>query len=1119
MHPIVEALNLSPQQLDAISGLSGDALITAGAGTGKTRTLTARFLQLLAGGVPLRRIVAITFTRKAAREMRNRIRQQIWDYLGRTDLDEQERQRWHRIVIAMDAARISTIHSLCREILQTHPAEAKVDPHFQTLDEGKMLLLQNEVVNRTLMVVADRPHLAELIGDVGTKLIRQAIMQVLQAGAEGEAVLISLDDDPQVQLARWEQWLLARQRQRLQALMRTQDWQAARDQLSAASPLSGEDKLAIQRTSALRALNLLSQSGEGAQFRRGVALLQQITLSGGSQRNWPGGKEQVTEVKDAIKILRAPFGSIKQPGPDAWLGQTLNDLDAHSAVALLKLKSMVLLAFRIYREAKREQQVLDYDDLETLALRLLDENAHVRAYWRQQVQALLVDEFQDTNARQSQLLMLLNGERGKRFLVGDAKQSIYRFRGADVAVFRDVGSKFVENGARVTALDETYRADEPLVHGLNALLKSTLGEGEHPWEAPFIPLVSARRSVPGCKGPVSIELQLSQGARRDGSLKRAAQAAVARLQELFAAGKCTPKDVAILTRASSSFSAYEDALDAAGIPFLTLAGRGFYRRPEIRDLLIVLRAAADPTDDLALAGALRSPGLGLSDISLFQLAQQRDDWRRLDTLPDGVSRSVSLWQSLAAPPEMMDVEEVVRARRAYNLLATLHDRVGRVPAADLLKHYIDEVDYLGILVAAGQDRAMRNVMKLLADIQRSGIVQVFEVNDYVQSVRDVGVREGEASVVAEGVVQIMTVHRAKGLEFPIVVLGDITYAYQSMPDLFFGDGQISWKLPDPTNSKKRPVLYDALVQGERLKEEAEQKRLFYVAATRAESFLLMNGVLGRQVRGWLKWVRDVLPDFPDVFDGGAIISTECELSDGVIVRCSQVGNAWKPDGGKFSVGSKIPGDEPPFQPDLIAARAIEEDIIDAKQEAAERKPEQRVWRVSAMEGKRAWAPSWIVGKLIHRAIEVERFPDDSKFDTWLMASARSMGLSDEESIKNALQRAHRILTNLQRSPLWKTVLAAEERFHELPYAYKTSSGRIDRGTIDLIYRADDRWVIVDFKTDRVSDDSELFARITEMGYAHQVERYRAAMQRLMGQDPEIILCFLDVHGRVKTVSL
>ena len=1118
MHPIVDALELSPQQLDAIAGLGGDALITAGAGTGKTRTLTARFLQLLAGGAPLRSIVAITFTRKAAREMRNRIRQHIWAYLARADLDEKERQQWHRIAIAMDAARISTIHSLCREILQTHPAEAKVDPHFQTLDEGKMLLLQSEVVTRTLMVVADHPHLAGLIGEIGEKMVKRAVMQVLQAGAEGESVLAGLKDDSQAQLSEWEHWLLARQRQRLQTLMQTPAWQEARDYLAAAAPLSEKDKLALQRAHALKALDLLNPSNEGGQFRQGVALLQQINLSGGSQKNWPGGKEQVAEIRAAIKVLRAPFGSSRQPGPDAWLGQTLNEFDARSADALLKLKSIALLAFKIYRKAKKEQQVLDYDDLETLALRLLEENAHVRAYWRQQVQALLVDEFQDTNARQSYLLMLLDGNRGKRFLVGDAKQSIYRFRGADVEVFRSIGAKFAKSGARVTALDETYRAEEPLVHALNTLLKSTLGAGKHPWEAPFSPLVPARRSSLGCQGPVSVELQLSRGSRRDGALKQAAQAAVVRLQEVFAAGKCTPGDVAILTRASSSFSAYEDALDAAGIPFLTLAGRGFYQRPEIRDLLNVLRAAADPTDDLALVGALRSPGLGLSDISLFLLAQQRDAWRHLNASSGETPHPVTLWRSLASPPDGMDAEEMARARRAYDLLATLHDMVGRVPAADLLKQYIDEVNYLAILASSGQNRAMRNVMKLLDDIQRSGIVQVFEVNDYVQSVRDVGVREGEAAVVAEGVVQIMTVHRAKGLEFPVVVLGDVTYEHTSAPDLLFTDKQISWKLTDPMNPKKRPVLYEALLQEERLKEEAEQKRLFYVAATRAKSFLLMNGVLGRQIRGWLTWVMDVLPELPEALEDDAILSTDCELSDGSVVRCSQIGKTWKPTGGMFSSGDSVSG-EPPFLPDLIAPRAIEEDILDDKQKAVERKPEQRIWRVSAMEGKRAWAPSWIVGKLIHRAIEGERFPDDPKFNAWLMSSARSMGLSDEALIRNALVRARRVLTNLKESPLWKTVLAAEERFHELPYTYQTASGRIDRGTIDLVYHTGDHWVIVDFKTDRIRDDSELADRIAKMGYARQVKRYQAAMQTLVGRDAEIILCFLDVHGGVETVTV
>jgi len=1114
IHPILRSLSLSPQQWAAIDHLRDDALITAGAGTGKTRTLTARYLQLLAQGAPVRSIVAITFTRKAAREMRNRIREQVWRYVEREDIDDAERERWRSIAVQLDAARISTIHSLCQEILRTHPAEAQVDPDFQTLEEGKAALLQEESVDEALFWAAGQEQVAGLLASTPEKTVREAVKTLLAGGGEAWSLLMAFPNDPDALLARWEKWLIENQLARLRELMAEPEWRDAQRFIETIAPRDAADKLAVQWARAREALLLLEKAGADGGFREGVQTLRHLNFTGGRQTAWPGGKDGKNAVAAALKRLRLPFKSdSKFPGSgnDAWLGESLNQEDARVARALLQLRAIALQAGDIYAARKADLQALDFDDLEERAIRLLEQSDEVRAWWQSQVQALLVDEFQDTNARQTRLLHLLDGGRGVRFLVGDGKQSIYRFRGADVEVFQNLRRDFERRGKRVAPLDETWRAHEALVHGLNSLLEPVLGEARHPWQVPFEALQPARPAGPRCPGPPFIEFHLATGSKQEGALKRAAQAVVWRLQEMMDRGRCKPGDVAILTRASGSFSAYEDALDAAGIPFLTLAGRGFYQRPEIRDLVTVMRAAADPTDDVALAGALRSPGLGLSDAALYRLARQRDAMSQAD------GPRASLWQTLSEAVEAVEPEQI-RAERARSLIQQLNGMAGRAAVADLLKFYLDESDYLAILAAAGQPRAVRNVSKLLDDVQRAGFVQVEAFIEYVKLARSTSMREGEAPVVAEGAVQIMSVHRAKGLEFPIVVLGDVTYRGRSRSGLLLSAGQIAWKLPLLPGEKQGPVLYEALERVEAGKDEAEDRRLLYVAATRAQEALLISGVAS--ARGWLEMLAQAVP--LDVSGWKeAVTDARREVytlaGSATPVHCTLIGPEWTP-GPRPSAPQSAPR-APRFEPRMLARVDGGEEALDEKLRAAEEKPERRVWRVVPPEERRAWAPSWLVGALIHRAIEIERFPDDPRFDGWFRASARGLGVSDEAMLDNALWRARSTLKRLQRSALWRELITADRRIHEHPYAYADASGRVDRGVIDVIWQKNGRWFLVDFKTDRVRDAAAMRERIQEMAYEAQVRRYIRAMASFLGKTPAAYLCFLDVGGEVAVIEV
>jgi ATP-dependent helicase/nuclease subunit A len=621
----------SPEQAPAVRERGRDIVVTAGAGTGKTRTLVARYLSLAAEGLPLRSIVAITFTRKAAREMRNRVRDEIRVYLERSDLSEAERHRWQSLYADLDAARIGTIHSLCSEILRGHPAEAGVDPRFEVLDEGQGNILLRRVVDGALAWAADNEVLVGLFSLLGEGMLRRTLESMIGQRLDVQACLANL---PAPLWPVWEARLLPP----IQAfvddagvLADFEELLCVRDEGTLAQAEAAGDKLAAPLRRLLACweeITAYRAQGDWAAIVACLPSLRGEMASVGQVKNW-----QAHNPKPIIAELRARYDEQLK----AWLGKGIDlALEQQLAEAVPALQSLFEHAATGYERLKGERQALDYDDLEAGALALLQQNTAVRTRWQDEIQALLVDEFQDTNGRQRDLVTLLNADRGRLFIVGDAKQSIYRFRGADVVVFRRERERIEQDGGAALSLETSYRAHRDLIAGLNALLRPVLGEEadpERPWAEPFAPLRHHRQEPgPGFVEP-HVELHLTVGPKSGGALNRAAEALAGRIAELVSGevqiedhGLTRPLDYgdfAILCRASTSFSAYEDALEWAGIPFLTVAGRGFYGRPEIRDLLNILQALADPDDDLVLAGMLRSPAFALSDAALYHLSQKR----------------------------------------------------------------------------------------------------------------------------------------------------------------------------------------------------------------------------------------------------------------------------------------------------------------------------------------------------------------------------------------------------------------------------------------------------------------------------------------------------------------
>jgi ATP-dependent helicase/nuclease subunit A len=1143
---ILTLFPLTDDQRTAATVRDAAISVTAGAGSGKTRALVGRYLALLEAGLPLRSLVAITFTDKAAREMRNRVRAAISDWLEQGGASN--RNFWEDAFSAMDAARISTIHGLCAAILRAHPAEASLDPAFDVLEEGQSAVWRARAVEEGLAWATTQPDVVRLFGAFQEEHLRRLLANLLDNRLDVEQVLAHLPQDP---LGQWaialDTWFTRQ--------FSIPSWQGAIKTLAALRAQKPDDKLEIARQAVLDRWTEVCRAQAARDWDSlfaALLALREAIASGGQKGNWAA--DDLVAAREAMRALRTHFDQVvgqlvDKRKPLSWA------LDDQAAELLPLVRRLFERTCAIYQGYKSETHALDFDDLEQMTAQLLTTNQVLRARWQTEIKAILVDEFQDTNQRQREIVYALAGfdtpaapasNLGQElseeppantlpslFVVGDAKQSIYRFRGADVAVFRQVQADIRAAGGTLINFDLTFRAHKALVETTNALLAPLMAAEDdpaRPYDVPFIPLTAHRPTPRGGISAPYLEFQLGLGDDRSEGRLAAATGLAQRLHELHAAGQLDWQDVALLFRASTAFGVYEDALEGAGIPFVTVAGRGFYDRPEVRDLLNALAAITDPTDDLAMAGLLRSPAIGLSDEGLYLLR-----W-------DGKGARRSFWAALQGEG-LSDLAEEDRiwAEFARQVVADLHEWAGRVSVAQLLKTFLDTTHYRAALgLVSGGERLRRNMDKLLADAHRSELVGVPEFLEYVAALRDVAARESEAPTEAEGAVQLMTIHKAKGLEFPVVVLADAGYTSRSLSAPFHLDQELGLTL-NLSDGEARPAVFSLAAWHEAEQAAAEEQRLLYVAATRAMEKVIISGSArlstaqkgaGRLLlSGWLVQLAEVvglsetqLPEMPAMpqpipltWENGA---AACTIYPPVSIALSR-GETSRVDAAvtESSLSDlSRPYTGPSEPPDLLTPLVVTHSAgVDEKLSARESDPPPRVWRVVPKD--KTEVPAWVIGNLTHTALRHWRFPDDEGFADFLTTFALETGLTDEASIQAALRRVTKLLTRFQDHPLYAE-LSAAERHPELPYSL-TIDGQTHSGLIDLLFRSspDAIWTIAEFKTDRLADGADLMRYMQEQGYDRQVQGYVQAVAQQMRISPRVLLVFLSVGHSIRVLSL
>ena len=1166
-------MQLTSEQAAAVTIHDRNLIVTAGAGSGKTRVLVERFIALLRmhPDWPLPSIVAITFTEKAAREMRDRVRSAIEAQLA--SAPEHQRAHWFERYAALSEARIGTIHALCAHLLRANPAEAGLDPAFEVLDETEAAIVLEDALEAALVrLVASGSPAAMLLSEYDLRAVRSVLRAYARTGSAA-AVAEALAGDPRALLERWHAAWHDERAALIRDLRANPDWRAA---LAWIEPhrLPADDRLTPIWEAVFAATPALLFGDDDTCWQAVENLSSRIKVNAGSKANW-GGEEGLQACKDALRRIREPLKQALDTLPPPP-----GDLDERALVWLARWGEAIAVAAEEYRRLKAERGALDFDDLEHGARELLRSDA-VCARYHAEFRHVLVDEFQDTNAAQRDIIYRLCAVdrpegAGRLFVVGDPKQSIYAFRGADVSVFGAVRDDLLRAGGQELPLSTSFRTHERLVGAFNDLFGAILRVGDGPAARYEIALghpLTAHRACDLVQAPhqaqpvtvIAIRAPESGAGTEFSDIDKLRRWEAWELAQLLRRwvnegapiwdrerdGGCYRPagygDMAVLFQAMTSAPLVEDVFKAAGVPYVTIAGRGYFDRQEVWDLLNLLRALHNPADDLALAAVLRSPLFGLSDEALLAL--------RLS--PDGSGSPIPLWQALRGDdPPWLPEADIPALDFARDVLTELRDRAGRVSIAELLARALDRTGYLATLSGLPDGTRRRgNVEKLLRLARASGRIGLGAFNTYARDLTAREAREGEAAVEVEDAVKLMTVHASKGLEFPIVALFDTTWTRNEQSEVFALDpdaGPVCIPPRETPDDKAKPFAVAWAKTLAARRELAERRRLLYVAATRAADHLILSGSLKSvSTHCWLAQWLDALGISTDALQPGAdpiLVERDwgqCAIHvpltppdpATLIPRAVRGDTGW--DHPSIVAGEAVPGVAAapppllapvPIEPDA-PARALSATQIARLGHAPYYDPQvagRRAFRHAVLhDAPDALHPlpdpdpaaTWrarIVGETVHRALRAWLLPgtvDPALLDRRLRTYAWEQGVSQPGSIDAVVQDAARLLSKFEASKIPARLARASQVYRELPFVYHAGQ-RVIHGVIDLLFFDGKDWHIIDYKTALVSwKDAQENAR----RYFLQVGVYAAAVHAHIGCPPHTALYYIH-PARLVTVQ-
>ncbi len=1118
--------------------LDSTLVVEAAAGTGKTTALVSRILSIVSTGRgELSRIVAVTFTEKAAGELKLRLRGEIEKArtAARARNDEEVKKRLDNGLAQLEEAHVGTIHGFCADLLKQRPLQAGVDPLFEVATEEEKERLYRRVFDRWLQEkLSDPPPGVRRILRRPQVWDEGPVDGLYKAGFE----LLDVRDFP----TRWQIRPFDRESE-IDALVEravslaekgaraSNDndylFQDLKELLALVQDLKGQEQVSGRRDydaleHRLGSLKLGKRKGRGP-FAEGIA------------------RESLQAERDALAEDLASFQK-----------RSRADLTAHLQNELQELVGR-------YEVLKSKRGRLDFLDLLARARDLLKGNAEVRRELQSSFTHIFVDEFQDTDPLQVEILLLLASADpdeddwreitpvpGKLFLVADPKQSIYRFRRADVSLYQRVKKHLVRGGARQAYLTVSFRSVPAIQDLVNSAMSDAMKPTAENHQADYVPLYAHRAKSEGQPAVVALPVPRPYGDWDKVvfyAIQRSEPPAVASfvrwlLEESPAHGwrvssrgsesrPVAPSDVCLLFRRFQSFGRsvtqpYVDALSGLDIPHVLVGGKGFHQREEIDAMRVALAAVERPDDELSVFSTLRGPLFSMGDESLFLFRARH-----------------GALHPFRAIRGSLEGDDDASIRAALDVLASLHRDRNRRPIALTIRELLDRTRaHAGFALWQAGDQVLANILRLLQiarTFEESGGLSFRGFVDHLDSLSEVTDRS-EQTMIEDGVegVRLMTVHKAKGLEFPVVILCEITSPFSSGASRHVDPDRKLFAIRLAGGSPWELLEHE---DSEAERDRAESLRLLYVAATRARDLLVVPAVADEpQTKGW---VGPLLPSlypeertyrFPMVAPGCPRFPGD----DTVIDRPSRAPitsgirpGLHKPERGHHQVVWWDPSlfeNPQATKPGLRRYMILQPDPAGDPGEGArdyerwlERRarilergsaPTYRVAtvtrlvetekqvvegasavRVAEVEGRDLLRPGGKrFGALVHEVLaraSLEAAPPD------IAALAESLGRifgNPDEERKAAASAVAVALSH----PLLESARAAAQVFRETPLVYREPEGRLVEGVPDLVFRDEgSEWTLVDFKTDLRLD-------IAESAHRSQVALYGLALEQATG---------------------
>lgn len=841
-------LNFKDDQQQAIEH-QGDLVLTASAGTGKTTILVEKFANTLIAEARLKKspgvivnLVAITFTDMAAAELKSRIRERLFDEINSGSTEPELKDCLNRIVRDLDSAYIGTIHSFCKRILIENFLEAEINPAFAILDEQDAEELQNISAEKALIAsLTDKENiLSPLVAASGLNSFRKEIINLANKLRCDGFVDIVPDELLQQYRSNWPdpQPVLQQTHDLIEEIF---------SQLSSFNASSGTDTTLKMQQDTSEALQLIKNLLENpnALFSQDLPELLTSTRSSPMPRN--KALAHLKEISSEIRELTGKNSTDKPSLSDlANLNSTLPMVEE-----TLKITSSYI---EIYNKEKNRIDSFDFEDLLLKTRDLLKTKTNVIEHYHQKFKYLFVDEFQDVNALQMEIVQLLRGFQANNnssslFIVGDAKQSIYKFRSADVLRFENFIADVGKSGGKNLQLKSNFRSTPKLISTFNSLFEQLFKkEKENKYQTGYQHLEPGLASEDSADTRVEF-IEMTQNADR-----HEAQIIARKISKMLQGHEnITPGDIAVLMRTTTKLASIETEFKRANIPYRVIKGRGFYLQREIWDLAVYLKCLWFPEDNHASTALLRSPLCGISDETLLHLA----DNEILTSSELFCEKTIDF---------LTDPGEKQRFQLIGNLLQRHRSSLDTLSSAEIISQLLDVSGYEAFLLATvGGDQSAANVRKLIElsrNFESKGVESglEFTLDLYGRIFSDK--MENQAPVVGndQGSVKIMTVHKSKGLQFPVVFLPYTHSPLASYKELMLYDNKlgIGMKVYNPETGKKDQSPYYNLVKKNlSSQDDAELLRLFYVAATRAKKHLILTAKTESKGNSWKKRLENI----------------------------------------------------------------------------------------------------------------------------------------------------------------------------------------------------------------------------------------------------------------------